>query len=82
MDDAVAAAIARIPLLDARQPDSVERLGGLTNLVYRVGLDGADYLLRIAGEGTEDYIDRSVEAHNAKVAADAGVRGSCPSTTR
>lgn len=69
----VAEAIARIPLFQGREPDSVERLGGLTNLVYRVGLDGGDYLLRIAGEGTDDYIDRTVEAHNARVAADAGV---------
>lgn len=73
MDIKVAEAIKRIPLFQGREPDSIERLGGLTNLVYRVGMDGADYLLRIAGEGTEDYIDRSVEAHNARVAADAGV---------
>lgn len=73
MDAKLEAAIRKIPLFKGRQPDSVERLGGLTNLVYRVGLDGADYLLRIAGEGTEDYIDRAVEAYNARVAADAGV---------
>ena len=73
MDAKLEAAFARIPLFAGRSPDAVERLGGLTNLVYRVGLDGRDYLLRIAGEGTEAYIDRSVEAHNARVAADAGV---------
>ena len=73
MENSVADAIGRIPLFGGRPPDSVERLGGLTNLVYRVGFDGTDYLLRIAGEGTGDYIDRAVEAHNAKVAADAGV---------
>ncbi len=73
MDDRIADAIGRIPHIAGRQPDSIERLGGLTNLVYRVGLDGTDYLLRIAGEGTADYIDRAVEGHNAKVAAEAGV---------
>jgi thiamine kinase-like enzyme len=73
MDVKLAAAIQRIPLFEGRAADSVERLGGLTNLVYRVGLDGEDYLLRIAGEGTEEYIDRSVEAHNARVAAEADV---------
>ncbi len=31
------------------------------------------YVLRIPGEGTEDYIDRKVEGHNARVAAQAGV---------
>ena len=51
----------------------IERLGGLTNLVYRVQAKGKNYCLRLAGEGTEDYIDRKVEGHNAKVAADAGV---------
>jgi thiamine kinase-like enzyme len=52
---------------------SAERLGGLTNLVYRVD-NGADrYALRIPGKGTEEYIDRVVEIHNARVAAAAGV---------
>ena len=44
MDVKLAAAIQRIPLFEGRAADSVERLGGLTNLVYRVGLDGTDYL--------------------------------------
>ena len=30
-------------------------------------------MLRIAGEGTDAYIDRKVESHNARVAARAGV---------
>jgi len=30
-------------------------------------------IVRIPGDGTEAYIDRAVEAHNAQVAADAGV---------
>ena len=73
MDEIVRDAVQRIPLFAGREPDHVERLGGLTNLVFRVTIGGADYLLRIAGEGTSDYIDRSVEAHNARVAAEAGV---------
>ena len=58
---------------------SVTRLGGLTNKVYRVerdigsagasGSDQAAVVVRLAGEGTEQYIDRSVEAHNAAQAA-------------
>ena len=51
----------------------IERLGGLTNLVYRIQCEGRDYLLRIAGAGTEEYIDRQVEEHDARVAARAGV---------
>ncbi len=75
MDDNIAAALDRIPVFDGvpREAIACERLGGLTNLVYRVDAGDRRYLLRIAGEGTEDYIDRKVEGHNARVAAEAGV---------
>jgi thiamine kinase-like enzyme len=56
-----------------REAIACARLGGLTNLVYRVDAGDRRYVLRIAGEGTEDYIDRKVEGHNARVAAEAGV---------
>jgi len=49
------------------------RLGGLTNRVYRIDTGGGRYVLRIPGKGTEEYIDRAVEIHNARVAARAGV---------
>ena len=52
---------------------TTERLGGLTNLVYRIDTGADQYVLRIPGKGTEEYIDRAVEMHNARVAADAGV---------
>ncbi len=51
----------------------VERLGGLTNVVYRVNVAGVDYLLRIPGKGTEEYIDRRAEKRDAISAAEAGV---------
>jgi thiamine kinase-like enzyme len=51
---------------------TVERLGGLTNRVYLVRA-GEPLVLRIPGAGTEDYIDREVEAVNARAAARAGV---------
>ncbi len=75
MDEKVAAALDSIPLLKdaARGSVTCERLGGLTNLVFKVDVGGDAYVLRIPGEGTEDYIDRKVEAHNARVAAEAGV---------
>lgn len=60
-------AIRGIPALHgAGEP---ERLGGLTNLVFRVG----DWCLRIPGKGTEEYIDRANEAVAAREAARAGV---------
>lgn len=46
-----------------------ERLGGLTNRVYRIG----QVILRIPGAGTADYIDRKAEAVAAAAAARAGV---------
>lgn len=52
---------------------SLTRLGGLTNLVFRVALDGEAWCLRLPGEGTADYIDRKVEETNARAAAAAGV---------
>lgn len=67
--------LARVPRFrDApREQITFEQLGGLTNRNYKVSLDGEAYVLRVAGEGTSEYIDREVEAHNARVAADAGV---------
>ena len=66
---------ARIPELRDRPDGDIraERLGGLTNLVYRVRTPDRDYVLRVAGPGTETFIDRKVEAHNARAAAAAGV---------
>jgi thiamine kinase-like enzyme len=71
----VAPYLQRIPVFEGVAVDEldVERLGGLTNLVFRVGHRGVDYLLRIPGPGTADYIDRAAEAHDARVAAAAGV---------
>lgn len=58
---------------DVKSADSIMRLGGLTNLVHRVDIGDISVIVRIPGEGTEEYIDRAVEAHNARAAADAGV---------
>ena len=52
---------------------SITRLGGLTNLVHRVDLTERSVIVRIPGQGTEDYIDRNVEAYNANAASKAGV---------
>jgi thiamine kinase-like enzyme len=67
--------LVKIPEFAGVEPGSysVERLGGLTNLVYRIERGDQRYALRIPGKGTEEYIDRKVEMHNARVAARAGV---------
>ena len=62
------ATLAAIAGLDGNT-EPVERLGGLTNLVFRAG----EYCLRIPGKGTEEYINRANEAVAAKEAAGAGV---------
>jgi thiamine kinase-like enzyme len=51
----------------------VRRLGGLTNLVFFVNLHGEQYVLRIPGKGTEEYINRKNEAQAAREAAKAKV---------
>ena len=62
------ASLSGIPSL-AGYTGPVERLGGLTNLVFRVG----DTCVRLPGAGTEEYINRAHEAVAARAAADAGV---------
>jgi thiamine kinase-like enzyme len=57
----------------SEQDLSAERLGGLTNRNYRIDSPAGRFVLRLAGEGTSEYIDRVVEEHNARIAADAGV---------
>ena len=68
MSEDLAAILSTIPALSGfnGQP---QRLGGLTNRVYRVG----DHVLRLPGSGTEAYINRSHEAIAARLAAEAGV---------
>ena len=52
---------------------SIERLGGLTNKNFKV-IDGENkYVLRIPGEGTEEYIDRKAEEVAARISAEVGV---------
>ena len=48
---------------------AVTRLGGLTNLVFRVDHGREHYVLRIPGKGTEEYINRTHEAQTAREAA-------------
>lgn len=74
--DAIRVALARVPLLkDVRLEDvGIERLSGaLTNVSYKVTTDAEAYVLRLAGKGTSEYVDRTAEGHNAQVAATAGV---------
>ncbi|MBT4285767.1 MAG: phosphotransferase family protein [Deltaproteobacteria bacterium] len=66
---------ARIPMLKDIPVDkiSAERLGGLTNVVYCLRYDNQKKILRIPGVGTDEFIDRKTEKHDAIVASDSGV---------
>jgi len=72
---AVLAALRNMEIFRNLPPDgfTVTRLGGLTNLVYRVEIADENLVVRIPGAGTEAYIDRAVELVNARAAARAGV---------
>lgn len=77
--EAVHAALQNLPQFSGVGPDDYKRtrLGGLTNLVYRVEAQAETQaetlIVRIPGAGTEAYIDRETELHNARAAADAGI---------
>lgn len=73
--DRARAALNTIPAFAGLDPERVEieRLGGLTNLVFRVSRDDESWCLRLPGAGTEEYINRANEAVAAREAARAGV---------
>jgi thiamine kinase-like enzyme len=57
------------------------RLGGLTNRVFLVESSRGAHVLRIPGAGTEEYINRRVEAVAARAAARANVSPEVVATT-
>jgi thiamine kinase-like enzyme len=71
MSDDIAAARAALRTIPGFETyrGAIVRLGGMTNLVFRMG----DFCLRIPGKGTEEYINRANEAVMAREAARAGV---------
>lgn len=52
---------------------SAQRLGGLTNMVFQVELENQSLVVRLPGDGTEEFIDRHVELNNARAAEQAGI---------
>lgn len=73
--ETIHAVLQNLPQFEDVPQDSYSavRLGGLTNLVYRIETADENLIVRIPGTGTEDYIDRAVELHNAQAAYQAGV---------
>ncbi len=68
-------ALGKLPAFEGIDPATakIERLGGLTNLVFRVSQGDSVLCLRLPGAGTEEYINRADEAQAAREAAKAGV---------
>ena len=66
--------IEAVPQLAGRPPGAwrFERLGGITNRTYLVVGREVSYVLRVASPTTH-YLDREVEAHNARVAGTLGI---------
>ena len=58
-----------LPGLAEARDVTVTRLGGTTNLVFRVDHGLEHYVLRIPGQGTEEYIHRGHEAQAARETA-------------
>jgi len=73
--EAAVAALKSAPGFEAVMAEecSVTRLGGLTNLVHIVDTGTDRVIVRLPGDGTEEYIDRKVELTNAVAAWKAGV---------
>jgi thiamine kinase-like enzyme len=68
--------LARMPYFKGVRLEDVglEVLGGaLTNISCKVTTNVGAYVLRIAGKGTGEYVDRAAEGYNARMAAAAGV---------
>ncbi|MBX9457184.1 MAG: phosphotransferase family protein [Rhizobium sp.] len=61
-------ALPTIPFLRSYK-GPIERLGGLTNMVFRLG----EYCVRLPGKGTEEYVNRQNEMVAAQAAAAIGV---------
>ena len=61
--------IEAVPQLAGQPPGTwrFERLGGITNRTYLVAGKEVSYVLRVASPTTH-YLDREVEAHNARIA--------------
>ncbi|MDH3379710.1 MAG: phosphotransferase family protein [Gammaproteobacteria bacterium] len=67
--------IASVPLLKPILNDDpdIERSGGLTNRNYLVNVGADRYVLRVPGEGTDDYMDRASDEYAARITSDLGV---------
>lgn len=70
----VYAMIADVPEFEGKRIEEITILpGGLTNSNYKVTVSGKKCAVRVAGDGTLEYLDRKAEKHNATLMADMGI---------
>ncbi len=51
----------------------IDPLGGMTNRNYRVTVGDTRYVVRIPGEGTEEYVDRKADEQATRITSNLGV---------
>jgi thiamine kinase-like enzyme len=75
MIDDIETVLKRVPDLEPIDFSrlAAERLGGLTNRNYKVATPVGVFVLRIAGEGTSEYISRANESLAARITSEIGV---------
>ena len=74
-DTRLHSAISRIPQLKAFSSANlgIKKVGGLTNRNYQVTADRDVYVLRVPGEGTEQYVDRDADEQAGRITSGLGV---------
>ena len=72
---AIDKAIAKVPFLaDSKNVKKIPLTGGITNLNFKIEADGRAYVIRLAGEGTDQLgIKRDVEHAANKAAGELGI---------
>lgn len=67
--------ISRVPALSdcPYEQLKIEKVGGLTNRNYKVTIGEDSYVLRVPGEGTEQYVDRAVDEQAGRITSQLGV---------
>ncbi|WP_172372502.1 choline/ethanolamine kinase family protein [Sporosarcina jiandibaonis] len=53
--------------------ENIQTTGGMTNLNYLVTIDSTKFIVRIPGNGTEEFIDRGIEKENLEFASSLGI---------
>lgn len=69
------AALSRVPRTMGVPIGDIDivKVGGLTNRNYRITVGPDSYVLRVPGEGTEHYVDRSADEQGSRLTSELGI---------